>query len=266
MFFFKSTINLYGDVNWFWKFLYVGYPCILLCTTGALHVYSRKLPLALVALWQRKQCNTCINTSINLRKSYTGWSKFLTLRILIQRTKNTLRSTVGLRCGTWRRMTTTKEHARSATRKTTCTRDGNASASGFSGTFPLPPPQTLLPPVRLPSSDAVLRPACSRQKALLARKAQLFRHTSSSRRLSTSAVSHSSFRCAQFNSKQLCLLEFDVGVLYPNLSDSNFTDKWHSIPGANNNNSLIVVCFTTWVTFFKIELCWHRTMIIFIIR
>lgn len=52
-------------------------------------------------------------------------------------------------------MTTTKELEKSATRKTTCTRDGNVNASGFSGTFlPLPTP---LPPVHLPLSDKVVR-------------------------------------------------------------------------------------------------------------
>ena len=50
-------------------------------------------------------------------------------------------------------MTTTKEHARSVTRRITFTRDGNANASGSFGTFLPHRIQILLPLAHLLSSD-----------------------------------------------------------------------------------------------------------------
>lgn len=78
--------------------------------------------------------------------------------ILMQRTKSTLRNIAGHLCGTWKRMTTTKEHAKSATRRTTCTSDGSVNASGSSGTFLPPLTQTLLLLAHPLSSDWAVRP------------------------------------------------------------------------------------------------------------
>lgn len=105
----------------------------------------------------------------------------------MQRTKSTLRSIAGHLCGILRRMTTTKEHAKSVTRRTTCIRDGNANASGSSGTFLPRLTQTLLPLARPLSSDQVVRPGslwstsvCNTveedKHCLLGTPPQLFRH------------------------------------------------------------------------------------------
>lgn len=109
----------------------------------------------------------------------------------LQRTKNTLRNIAGRRCGTWKKTTTTKGHAKSATRRTTCTRGGSVNASGSSGTFLLPLTRTLHLLAHLQSSDGVVKPGplCSASVWMQAVKApvkhkrcwldtpQLFRHT-----------------------------------------------------------------------------------------
>lgn len=91
--------------------------------------------------------------------------KFWKQLFLWQRTKNALRNIAGHLFGTWKKMTTTKELAKSGTRRTTCTRDGNVNASGSSGTF-LPPQIQTLHLALMPSSDHAVRagPVCARQQ------------------------------------------------------------------------------------------------------
>lgn len=54
---------------------------------------------------------------------------------MLQRTRSTLRSSAGLRFGIWKKTITTRGLGRSGRKRTTSTRSGSASASGFSGTF-----------------------------------------------------------------------------------------------------------------------------------
>lgn len=129
------------------------------------------------------------NTSV--RQRVTKEKIVLKIFTVIQRTKNTLRNIAGRRCGTWKKTTTTKGHAKSATRRTTCTRGGSVNASGSSGTFLLPLTRTLHLLAHLQSSDGVVRrgPLCSASVWMQAVKApvkhkrcwldtpQLFRHT-----------------------------------------------------------------------------------------
>lgn len=145
----------------------------------------------------------------------------------MQRTKSTLRNTAGHRCGTWKRTITTKEHAKSATRRTTCTRGGNVNASGSSGTFPPPLTQTLLLLARPLSSDQVVRPGPLWSTSVWTRVVkdtiedkhcwlgtpQLFRHTLSSSCLFASAVKRHSSRFARSAqsggySNEFCSLDF----------------------------------------------------------
>lgn len=65
--------------------------------------------------------------------------------VCFQRTRNTLRSIAGLRCGTSRRMIITSVHAKRERKKITCTRNASASASGSSGIFHPRPLPTLRP-------------------------------------------------------------------------------------------------------------------------
>ncbi len=142
--------------------------------------------------------------------------------ILMQRTKSILRNTAGHLCGTWKRTTTTKEHAKSVTRRTTCTRDGSVNASGSSGTFLPLLTQTLLLLAHLLSSDQAVRPGplwrtsvsnASWKKALLAMYAPIIQAHSFSSCLFASAVKRHSSRFARSaqsggKSNEFCSLDF----------------------------------------------------------